>query len=79
MSKGKSKHLSKHIHLKCFKCRHNEASYVRHLDWDGLNVQLCLCPECVSLEKERLIAESLDLCTAGPNRLENDRYPSNLL
>ena len=74
MSKRKSKYLSKHVNLKCFLCHHNKASYVRHLDWDGLNVQLCLCPECVSLGKELLVAKFLH-ATAS----KNDRYPANLL
>jgi len=57
---GKTQQLSGHIRLKCFFCKNNDASHTYMLDWDGLDFQLCLCPECILLGKNHLIAKLLE-------------------
>ena len=59
MSKERIEPLSKNVHLNCFACQQKQASEVLHMEWDTLSVQVCLCPECIRLEKEGLLSKLL--------------------
>ncbi len=59
MSKERIEPLSKNVHLNCFACQQAPASEVLHIEWDSLSIQLCLCPDCVQLEKEGLLSRLL--------------------
>ena len=59
MSNRRSRCLAENVHLKCFMCLRNQASHVLNFDWDEMNVQFCLCSECVSLREEILVANLL--------------------
>lgn len=47
------KQLSADIYLKCFVCNEHEARHLCIFGWNGLNVKLCLCPQCVTLSEKR--------------------------
>lgn len=53
MLNKKLKQLSADIDLKCFVCNEHEARHLCIFEWDGLNFQLCLCPQCVTLSEQR--------------------------
>lgn len=40
------------IYLKCFICNEHEARHICIFEWNGLDFKLCLCPQCVALNKQ---------------------------
>jgi len=53
MFNKKQKHLRADIYLKCFVCNEHEARHICIFEWNGLDFKLCLCPQCVTLNKQR--------------------------
>jgi hypothetical protein len=53
MLNKKQKQLSADIYLKCFVCNEHEARHICIFEGNGLNVKLCLCPQCVTLSEQR--------------------------
>ena len=49
----KQKQLTADIYLKCFVCNEHEARHLCVIDWNGLNVKLCLCQRCIAFNMER--------------------------
>jgi len=52
MLNRKQKQLRADIYLKCFVCNEHEAHHLCVFEWNGLNVKLCMCPQCVKLNKQ---------------------------
>ncbi len=59
MATGRREPIKDHVHMNCFYCKRKEADQVLHLEWDCLEFQLCLCPDCVELENDILVKELL--------------------
>jgi hypothetical protein len=56
----KQKKLSAEIYLKCFVCNEHEASHLCIIEWDGLNVKLCLCSRCSVSNANRSVGDLLE-------------------
>lgn len=59
MMNKEQKQLTADIYLKCFICNEHEARHICIFDWNGFNVTLCLCPQCVTLNEQRSAPELL--------------------
>ena len=49
----KKTQLPADIYLKCFVCNEHEARHLCMIEWNGLNVKLCLCPRCIVFNLNR--------------------------
>jgi hypothetical protein len=48
----KQMQLRADIYLKCFVCNEHEARHICIFEWNGFDFKLCLCPQCVTLNKQ---------------------------
>lgn len=61
MTQSNIRKLPVSIQMRCHACESHQATYVCRFHIDDLKVQVCLCTECMKLDTQQLIKNTLGI------------------
>ena len=61
MEINESKELPAGLDMQCYACEDQRATHVCRYQMDELTVQVCLCKECMKIDTEELINNTLGI------------------